>query len=271
MNKILAVFILLVFIFSIFYFIHNLLKSNNIVFIENFDNNTIPKIIIQTWKTKLIPHKYKNDVKSCLMYNPDYEYKFFSDDDIDDFLEEFYPDWFETYNKLPIKIQKIDFFRYIAIYHFGGFYLDLDMTILKNFDDLLENECVFPVDQNIDCTTYNKERFTELCIKDNALKTIIGQYAFAAKKNNEFIKLLIDNIHKNINDIIEQYKVNNIDDNIDHKKNYIYSTTGPDYVTNCYIDYKADFENQNKIKILHNDIWQHFGDYAKHNFVGTWK
>jgi len=265
MNKILAVFILLVFIFYIFYFMHNLLKSNNIVFIENFDNNTIPKIIIQTWKTKLIPHKYKNDVKSCFMYNPDYEYKFFSDDDIDDFLEEFYPEWFETYNKLPVKIQKIDFFRYIAVYHFGGFYLDLDMTILKNFDDLLENECVFPIDQNINCITYNGKRFKKLCIKDNSLKTIVGQYAFGAKKNNEFIKLLIDNIHENINNIIKKYhKTKNI-------KNYIYRTTGPDYVTNVYINYMANIKNQNKIKILYYDIWQHFGNYAKHNFVGTWK
>ena len=261
-NKVLHVFILLIFIFYIFYFTHNLLKSNNIVYIENFDNNEIPKIIIQTWKTKLIPHKYKNDIKSCEIYNPGYEYKFFSDDDIDDFLGEFYPEWYETYNKLPIKIQKIDFFRYVAIYHFGGFYLDLDMTVLKNFDNLVKYDCVFPIDQHINCKTYSYKRFKNICEKDRTLKTIIGQYAFGAKKNNEFIKLLIDNIHYNIDLLVEKQNETNI---------YVYASTGPDYVTNVYLEYIKDINHKNKIEILYNSDEQHFGEYAKHNHYGTWK
>ena len=268
MNNIIPVFILLIFIFFIFYFTHNLLKKNNIVFIENFNNNdntdntSIPKIIIQTWKTKMIPIKYKDDVKSCSIYNSNYEFKFFSDEDIDDFLEDFYPEWYETYNKLPIKIQKIDFFRYIAIYHFGGFYLDLDMTVYKNFDDLLEYECIFPIDQHIDCSNNFMPRFNEICEKEPSLKNIIGQYAFGARKNNDFIKLLIDNIHENIDAIIENYN---------NSLEYVYSTTGPDYVTNVYIDYIHNQYNKNKITILYNENKQHFGDYARHNYYGTWK
>ena len=52
-----------------------------------FSNNTIPKIIIQTWKTKSIPEKYKEDVKSIRKYNKDYKFLFFNDDEIDYFLE----------------------------------------------------------------------------------------------------------------------------------------------------------------------------------------
>ena len=158
--------------------------------------------------------------------------------------------------------QKIDFFRYIAIYHFGGFYLDLDMTVYNNFDDLLEYECVFPVDQHIDCMNNYKARFKEICQNDPSLKNIVGQYAFGARKNNDFIKLLIDNIHENIDIIIE---------NFNNSLGYVYSTTGPDYVTNVYINYMSDINNQNKIKILFNKDAQYFGDYAKHNHYGTWK
>jgi len=262
-NNIIYILVLLIFIFFIFYFTHNLLKADNTVYLENFDNNnSIPKIIIQTWKTKMIPEKYKNDVQSCKTFNPNYEYKFFSDEDIDDFLSKEYPEWFKTYNKFPVKIQKIDFFRYVAIYHFGGFYLDLDMTVFKSFDDLLNNECVFPIDQNINCSTYNEDRFKEICEQDKSLKIILGQYAFAARKENKFIKMLIDNIHNNIDDVVSKYN--------DSLK-YVYITTGPDYVTDVYIKYMKDINNQNTIKILHHFSGQYFGEYAKHNFFGTWK
>lgn len=273
LNKgIIPMFILIIFIFYIFYSIHNSLKHNNIVYIENFDNefeqyNKIPKIIIHTWKTKMIPSKYKKDFASCKKHNPEdeYEYRFYSDEDIDDFLSESYPEWFVTYNKFPVKIQKIDFFRYVAIYHFGGFYLDLDILVYKNFNDLLDYECIFPIDQRIDCThEHPNNRFKKICNKDPSLSIILGQYAFAAKKNNLFIKFLIDNIHNNIDNIIELHKY-------DQSKNYIYQTTGPDYVTDMYIEYSRNNNVEDEIHILPSNSGQQFGEYGKHHFYGTWK
>ena len=105
-----------------------------------------------------------------------------------------YPKYYKSYNKLPIKIQKIDYFRYIAIYHYGGFYFDLDMRCLYPIDELLNYDCVFPVDQNITVQKCNTPkfipRFKKYC--DIGMKILLGQYAFGAKKHNEFIKLLID-------------------------------------------------------------------------------
>ena len=43
---------------------------------------------------------------------------------------------FAPLTKIAITIQKIDFFRYLAIYYYGGIYLDLDMDINVNFDQL---------------------------------------------------------------------------------------------------------------------------------------
>ena len=99
----------------------------------------IPKNIIQTWKTNVVPQRYMSLIESVKINNPDYNYLFFTDENIEDFFKIHYPSYYSTYLNLPVKIQKIDFFRYVAIYHYGGFYLDLDMNVLQPFDKLLKS------------------------------------------------------------------------------------------------------------------------------------
>ena len=232
-----------------------------LVYYKNLDNHTkkIPKIIIQTWKTTDIPEKYNKDISSVEKYTNKYKYLFFTDEDIENFLKKEYPKYYITYQKLPVKIQKIDFFRYIAVYHYGGFYLDLDMTMLYPLDELLKYDSVFPVDQTIPNSKCNKSRFKKYC--SIGLNMLLGQYAFGATKKNNFIKELIDNIHNNINKYIKIYKKNGKSDQ------YVYSTTGPDYVTDIYLKYNK----KNNIHILNFNKNQYFGKYAKHNHYGTWK
>jgi mannosyltransferase OCH1-like enzyme len=238
---------------------------------EKFSNsiNKIPKIIIQTWKEENIPKKYYNDIKSLMKNNKDYEYIFFTDNNIEKFLQDNYSEYYKTYKKLPYKIQKIDFFRYIAIYHYGGFYFDLDISGLLPLDDLLKYDVIFPIDLHLknDC---NDIRTSKFCDNDNnnlKINYLLGQYAFAATKNNKFIKYIIDGIHINIDkyiDIIEKEKDKDFDREI-----YIYKTTGPDYITEMYLNYD-DKENIFIIKNKDN-YQQYFGDYAQHNYYGTWK
>ena len=243
-------------ILLVFYFFNKYLIYEK----EYFDNQEkIPKIIIQTWKTKDIPDKYKEDVDSVKKYNKDYEFLFFDDNDIETFLKNNYPKYYESYMKLPVKIQKIDYFRYIAIYHYGGFYFDLDMRCLNPLDELLDYDCIFPVDDNLNGKKCNKVRFNNMC--NNNIKVLLGQYAFGAKPKNEFIKLLIDNIHNNVDKYIEDHK------KIKNKFVYIYTTTGPDFVTNIYMNYI----NKQMVHILEYEDGEYFGKYAKHNHYGTWK
>ena len=242
-------------IFLCFIILNNLLTFKY----EKFENSKIPKIIIQTWKTDSIPIKYKKDIESIKKYNIDYKYLFFNDNDIDIFLKKYYPKYYESYIKLPVKIQKIDYFRYIAIYHYGGFYFDLDITGLYPLDDILDYECIFPVDENISKHRCNTERLKKYCEKD--MNILLGQYAFGAKPKNEFIKLLIDTIHNNIDKYIKEYEMNGM------TLQNIYSSTGPDFVTDVYLDY----QNKNNIHILYYNKSQYFGKYAKHNHYGTWK
>jgi mannosyltransferase OCH1-like enzyme len=262
MTKIYYLIIIIIALYIILYFFNNTLK-NKIVKYENFDNNTIPKIIIQTWKSHNIPFKYKDDIVSMKKYNQDFKYIFFSDDDIEYFLKKNYPEYYKTYLKLPVFIQKIDFFRYVAVYHYGGFYFDLDMKGLYPLDELLNYDCVFPVDQNIPSSRCNKYRYIKYCKKD--LNLLLGQYAFGAKPQNKFIKELCDTIHKNIDKYILEYKV--VQEHLKQKEQYVYSSTGPDFVTDVYLDYPK----KNEVHILNFPNSQYFGKFAKHNFYGTWK
>ena len=255
-NQIYIVLVSIIIIFIIFYLLNNnfYIKSN-----EHFSNQTIPKIIIQTWKSNDIPDKYKDYIASVKRYNPDFKYLFFTDDDIDKFIKLEYPNYYDTYLKLPVKIQKIDYFRYIAVYHYGGFYFDLDMNSTYPLDDLLNYDCIFPVDQNLQIYKKDKSRYKYYFEKN--MNFMLGQYAFGAKPKDKFIKLLIDIINNNIDKYIDIYK--------DHGDTlqYVYSSTGPDFVTDVYIEYK----NKNDIHILHYPEAQYFGKYAKHNYIGTWK
>ena len=223
------------------------------------ENPKIPKRIIQVWKTwsDKSPQMFSSYIESIKSVNPGYEYMFFKDNQINQFLEKNYPEYYETFLKLPLNIQKVDFFRYIAIYHYGGFYFDLDVKALQPLDNLLENRCVFPVDEIITKSMCKLKRFESFCEKD--MNFLLGQYAFGAAAGDPFIKLVIDKIHSNINSYIH-YFIPNSDD-------YVYKTTGPDFITNLYSTYKK----KDDIKILYYDKRQCFGKYATHDYVGTWK
>ena len=227
---------------------------------EKYKNNDekIPRLIIQTLKNNDIPSKYINSIRSIKRYNPNYKFMFFTDKDIDKFIKEEYPQYYSTYKRLPVIIQKIDFFRYIAVYHYGGIYFDLDMTGLYPLDNILKYECVFPVDTILTPVKCASNRFKKYC--DKGYDYILGQYAFGAKPKHPFIKALIDGINDNIDKYIQKFKTN-------QTLHYVYASTGPDYVMNIYLDYK----DKNNIHVLEYPVAQYFGKYAKHDHFGTWK
>jgi mannosyltransferase OCH1-like enzyme len=235
---------------------------------NNNDNKnevkTIPKNIIQTWKNRDIPSKYQPLQKDLIKKNPDYKYLFFTDEDIDLFLKLEYPDYYITFKKLPILIQKIDFFRYIAIYHYGGFYFDLDMECMESFDnDILKHNTVIPVDDKF---SQSKKDLNRQWMEFQGENIILGQYAFGAVRHSAFMKFLADNIHYNIDIILRDYDTK-IKNNISNFEYFVYSTTGPDYVTYMYKNYYQKWE----VFILDYSKRQHFGKYARHRYFGTWK
>lgn len=95
----------------------------------------IPKIIHQTApadKTKWHPI-WKQCQKSWKKNFSDYEYKMWTDDDLDDIVRIKYPWFYETFQGYDKKIKRIDAARYFILFEHGGIYADMDFECLNNF------------------------------------------------------------------------------------------------------------------------------------------
>lgn len=95
--------------------------------------NKIPKKIHQIWLGGELPAKYSRITKTWQEKNPDWEYKLWTDKDVEDF---------KLLNKTQFDSttnfgSKADILRYEILYREGGIYIDTDFECLKSFDDLL--------------------------------------------------------------------------------------------------------------------------------------
>ena len=231
---------------------------------------TIPRIIIQIWvqkdggPTKIPPAEVAYMEKMRKM-NPSFEYMFFDGKDVDAFFKANYPEYYSTYQQLPEFIQKLDFFRYLAIYHYGGFYFDADVEPLKPLDEsILNHSAVFPIDEYANALDCQHPRMNSLCLVGQNF--LLGQYAFGAVAKHPFLKVLVDKIHNNAKNYVrisQQVKTKDVD----VKHYFVYKTTGPDFVTDCYVEYP----NKRQFYILSNGKRQVFGEYGAHKYMGGWK
>lgn len=108
----------------------------------------IPKIIHQTWKTSQIPDNWINGVKSCKSLHPDYKYILWTHEDMEKFVKEVYPNFYQTYISYRYDIQRCDAFRYLVLYKYGGIYLDLDIICKKNLNNFLHYDFVLSLSFN---------------------------------------------------------------------------------------------------------------------------
>lgn len=88
----------------------------------------IPRIIHQTWKNETIPEKWEQAYSSCKKNHPNYEYIFWTDEKARNFIAQEYSWFLDQYDKYPYNIQRVDSFRYFALVHYGGIYIDLDVV-----------------------------------------------------------------------------------------------------------------------------------------------
>ena len=243
---IIQLIVILVIVFTLIIFFYHKCPIS-----ESFSNSKLN--IIQTWKNFEIPHKYKNLVSGVKKLNPNCNYILFSDNDIDQFMKQKFPQYLSTFHKFPYTIQKIDFFRYLAIYYYGGVYLDLDIKLHQSVQDLNNtSKCVFPLEF---------KRSSDRILHQQGFQGLIGNYAFYAPKNHPFVKKIIDNIVSGRIPI----KMSECSD----YRQYVYYTTGPVMVTQSYLDYTSKHE----IDIIQPRPFQKssFGTYGKHVQMGTWK
>lgn len=142
----------------------------------------IPKIIHYCW---FGGNPLPNDVKQCINSwknkCPDYEIKLWDETNFDVNVHPFTKAAYESKSWAFVS----DYARLKIVYDNGGIYLDTDVELVKNLDELLEYKSYFGIQQS-----------------GHYCNTGLG---FGAEKNNEFIKKML-NKYENL-EFLEEKKL----------------------------------------------------------------
>jgi hypothetical protein len=228
-------------------------------------NSKIPKRIIQTGKSLDLPLFSKASAINIRLLNPDFEYLFFDDNQVVKFIDEKFPEYRGVFDSFRVPIQRYDFFRYLVVYYFGGFYFDVDVFLASGLADLLDFDCVFP--------------FEELTInvflrREYGMDWEIGNYAFGAAAGHPFIHAIIKNCVKGQREPEWAQAMMRPIPRIFRDEYYVPNTTGPGLVSRTLAEY-PDSAKQVKVlfpeNVCDSTKWHRFGTFGVHLMDGAWR
>ncbi len=161
----------------------------------------IPKNIFQTWISLDFHPLIQERINKTKELNPDYNHIIYTDEDIEKFMIENYSGLIlDCFNRLNIPASKIDLWRLLILYKYGGVYLDIDSSINNPLSSVISDEDTAIITAESNPNTY-------------------VQWALIFDKNHPILKRTISLIINNI--------VNNI-----HSDNIFY-LTGPQVFSNA--------------------------------------
>lgn len=225
----------------------------------------IPKRIIQTGKRLEQPLPIRAYMSNVKLLNPDYEYLFFDDRRVEEFVAQEFPQYRAVFESFKVPIQRYDFFRYLAVYRYGGFYLDLDFLLGSGLAPLLETGCVFPFER----LTFSHRLRTEL-----GMDWEIGNYAFGAAAGHPFLEAIIENCVRSQRDPLWVRSMIRGTPPLDRDFYTVLYSTGPGL---CSQTLAENPELAKKVTVLIPDDvcnprnWYHFGEYGVHLMTGSWR
>lgn len=175
----------------------------------------LPKRIMQTWKFNEVPDKWKKSPEETKRLMPDWDYTLMTDEDNLAFVEQWFPNFKETFLRMAYPIMRADMIRYMWLYQVGGVYYDLDLYPSRRLDEL------FNPSEDPDDTAY-------LVVSGNDRKTITNSF-MASKPRNPLWLDVLDDIRNNI---IKDPKKKTSPWYADLEKHlYVLETTGPGMLT----------------------------------------
>jgi mannosyltransferase OCH1-like enzyme len=218
----------------------------------------IPQILHQTSQSVALSEPTASYINSWRRLNPELKYQFFDDRACREFIGRVYPRYLDAFDSFAFGIQRSDFFRYLAVYHFGGLYCDTDMECLRPFDTFLKMKgIVFSIE-----TRLTRQRQQELCYRHPFQ---IANCIFAAERNHPFLLDLIERIVA-LAALRPLQTLDNVED-----------LTGPRQLSRLF--YEKYFPG---VVVLEQVYWMapsYYGRwpclranaFACHHFLGTWK
>jgi mannosyltransferase OCH1-like enzyme len=135
-------------------------------FFKSHYNSIIPLKIYQTWYTKELPLKMKENVESLKQNNPRFEHYLFDDNDCREFIKDNFDNAIlKAFDNLVPGAYKADLWRLCVLYVNGGIYMDIKLKCINGFKliELTESEH-YVKDRHLPLTIYNA---LMVCQKNN--------------------------------------------------------------------------------------------------------
>jgi glycosyltransferase involved in cell wall biosynthesis len=197
--------------------------------------------------------------------NPDYEYLFFDDAQVAKFVDQEFPEYRSVFDSFKYPIQRYDFFRYLSVYRYGGFYFDVDVLLASDLSALLELGCVFPFE------ALTISRF----LRDNlGMDWLVGNYAFGATPGHPFLQAIIENCVRGQRDPDWVKPMMRGSPPLLGDEYYILNSTGPGVVSRTLAE-NGDLAKTLTV-LFPDDVcdlrnWNRFGDYGIHLANSSWR
>ena len=227
--------------------------------------NLIPKRIIQTGKNADHSLRTRAMLGTVKLLNPDYDYLFFDNGDVEAFVDREFPQYRKVFDSFSFAIQRYDFFRYLAVYRYGGFYFDLDVLLASSLSPLLECGCVFPF-EGLTISHFLRDQ--------HKMDWELGNYAFGAGPEHPFLKAVIENC------VRAQAESNWVkpmlrgSPMILRSEYVVLNTTGPGLLSRTFAE---NPELAKTVTVLFPDDvcdeskWNCFGNFGVHVMEGSWR
>jgi hypothetical protein len=225
----------------------------------------IPKRIIQTGKTLPQSLRARAVVTNVQLLHTDYEYLFFDDKGVENFIDQEFPQYREVFDAFRFPIQRYDFFRYLAVYRLGGFYFDLDVLLASNLSGLLESGCVFP---------FEGLTFSHFLRTQHNMDWEIGNYGFGAAPGHPFLGAIIENCVRAQKDPAWVKAMMRGLPPLSRSEFYVLNTTGPGLVSRTLAE-NPDLAKTVMV-LFPDDVcdfnnWNRFGDIGIHLMDASWR
>lgn len=233
--------------------------------IETTIQPSIPKGIIQTAKSTDLSLQQRAAVASLKLTNPGFEYRFFDDEQVDAFIDREFAEYRAVFESFRFPIQRFDFFRYLAVFRYGGFYFDMDLFLASGLSELLASGCVFPF-EDLTLSRFLREEY--------GMDWTLGNYAFGAVPEHPFLKAVIDNCVRAQRDPDWVKPMMCGIPWLSREEFFVLNTTGPLLLSRTLAENPALAKT---ITVLFPDDvcdprnWHNFGDIGFHMMEGSWR
>jgi len=219
--------------------------------------DSIPRIIHLISPGKEPPVKYSDTVARMRQLHPAWEIKIWDDATVSSTVALFFPDWMDAFTGYALPVQKTDIFRVMAVYLYGGFYLDMDINCLAELDGLCIHGMVLGIEKILS---------PQQCDRLGHVYPVrIANYMFGSKPGHAFWL-----------DFLREAKTRSgvkI-----RRESEVLESTGPGLLTAVY---HTNAYRYTDITLLANPDKAcpgscgpascHFGEYAAHLHFGSWR